>query len=149
MHIMHIGVFIFNLADPEMSWPPSPSLLTEYEWEYQNHLTRKQLSPHKLFLCQAVKKMLLRSIVNNTVMESSFPCIRTSRGGRVFSGFQTAWNNGFPSPCTMYILYKGMLRYRTEIQDAGMPMPAASTSMPMPSYDRNTPWTSILAAGGG
>jgi hypothetical protein len=28
----------------------------------------------------------------------------------------------------------GMLRYRTEIHDAGMPMPAASTSMPMPSY---------------
>jgi hypothetical protein len=27
-----------------------------------------------------------------------------------------------------------MLRYRTEIQDAGMPMPAALTSMPMPSY---------------
>jgi hypothetical protein len=30
----------------------------------------------------------------------------------------------------------GMLRYRTEIQDAGMPMPAASTSMPMPSYGK-------------
>jgi hypothetical protein len=29
----------------------------------------------------------------------------------------------------------GMLRYRTEIQDAKMPMPAASTSMPMPSYE--------------
>jgi hypothetical protein len=28
----------------------------------------------------------------------------------------------------------GMLRYRTEIQDAGMLMPAALTSMPMPSY---------------
>jgi hypothetical protein len=28
----------------------------------------------------------------------------------------------------------GMLRYQTEIQDAGMPMPAASTSLPMPSY---------------
>jgi len=28
----------------------------------------------------------------------------------------------------------GMLRYRTEMQDAGMPKPAASTSMPMPSY---------------
>jgi hypothetical protein len=27
-----------------------------------------------------------------------------------------------------------MLRYRTEIQEAGMPMPAALTSMPMPSY---------------
>jgi hypothetical protein len=30
----------------------------------------------------------------------------------------------------------GMIRYRTEIQDAGMPMPAASTSMPMPSYGK-------------
>jgi hypothetical protein len=28
----------------------------------------------------------------------------------------------------------GILRYRTENQDAGVPMPAASTSMPMPSY---------------
>jgi hypothetical protein len=28
----------------------------------------------------------------------------------------------------------GMLPYRTEIQDAGMPMPAALTSMQMPSY---------------
>jgi hypothetical protein len=28
----------------------------------------------------------------------------------------------------------GMLRYRTEKQDAGMPMPAASTSMAMPNY---------------
>jgi hypothetical protein len=28
----------------------------------------------------------------------------------------------------------GMLRYRTEIQVAGMPMPAALSSMPMPSY---------------
>jgi hypothetical protein len=27
----------------------------------------------------------------------------------------------------------GMLCYRTEIQDAGMPMPAASASIPMPS----------------
>jgi hypothetical protein len=31
----------------------------------------------------------------------------------------------------------GMLRYRTEIQDAGIPMSAASTSMPMPSYDNS------------
>jgi hypothetical protein len=29
----------------------------------------------------------------------------------------------------------GMLLYLTEIQDAGMPMPAASASLPMPSYD--------------
>jgi hypothetical protein len=29
----------------------------------------------------------------------------------------------------------GMTRYRTEIQDAGIPIPAASTSMPMPSFD--------------
>ncbi len=28
----------------------------------------------------------------------------------------------------------GMLRYRTEIQDAGMQMPEVSISMPMPSY---------------
>ncbi len=28
-----------------------------------------------------------------------------------------------------------MLRYWTEVHDAGMPMPAASTSMLMPSYD--------------
>jgi hypothetical protein len=28
----------------------------------------------------------------------------------------------------------GMLRYRSEKLDAGMPMPAASTSMPMSSY---------------
>ncbi len=28
----------------------------------------------------------------------------------------------------------GMLRYRTEMLDAGIPMPAASASMPMPSY---------------
>jgi hypothetical protein len=34
----------------------------------------------------------------------------------------------------------GMLRYRTEIQDAGMPMPAASTSMPMPSYANGKLW---------
>jgi hypothetical protein len=27
-----------------------------------------------------------------------------------------------------------MLRYRTEIQDAGVPMPVASAWMPMPSY---------------
>jgi hypothetical protein len=27
-----------------------------------------------------------------------------------------------------------MLRYRIEIQDAGMPMRAASASMPMPSF---------------
>jgi hypothetical protein len=27
-----------------------------------------------------------------------------------------------------------MLQHRTEIQDAGMAMPAASTSIPMPSY---------------
>jgi hypothetical protein len=32
----------------------------------------------------------------------------------------------------------GMLRYRTEIQDAGIPMPAASNSRPMPSYGNNT-----------
>ncbi len=32
----------------------------------------------------------------------------------------------------------GMLRYRTEIQDAGMPIPAASTSMPMPCYAFHT-----------
>ncbi len=30
----------------------------------------------------------------------------------------------------------GMLRYRTEMLDAGIPMPAASVSMPMPSYAR-------------
>jgi hypothetical protein len=30
----------------------------------------------------------------------------------------------------------GMLRFRTEIQDAGMPMLAASASMPMPSYGK-------------
>jgi hypothetical protein len=29
----------------------------------------------------------------------------------------------------------GMLRYWTEKMNAGMPMPAALTSMPMPSYD--------------
>ncbi len=34
--------------------------------------------------------------------------------------------SGQPSP--------GMLRYRTEMQDAGIPMPAASASMPIPSY---------------
>jgi hypothetical protein len=28
----------------------------------------------------------------------------------------------------------GMLLYRIEMQDAGMPTPAASTSMPMPSF---------------
>jgi hypothetical protein len=28
----------------------------------------------------------------------------------------------------------GMLRYRTEMLNAGMQMPAASASMPMPSY---------------
>ncbi len=28
----------------------------------------------------------------------------------------------------------GMIRYRTEIQDVGMPMPPASALMPMPSY---------------
>jgi hypothetical protein len=28
----------------------------------------------------------------------------------------------------------GMLRYRTEMLDAEIPMPAASASMPMPSY---------------
>jgi hypothetical protein len=28
----------------------------------------------------------------------------------------------------------GMRRYRTEISDAGMPMPAALDSMPMPGY---------------
>jgi hypothetical protein len=32
----------------------------------------------------------------------------------------------------------GMLRFRTEIQVAGMPMPTASTSMPMPSYGHVT-----------
>jgi hypothetical protein len=37
------------------------------------------------------------------------------------------WNNGTQSGT-------GMLPYWTEIQDAGMPMPAALTSMPMPSY---------------
>jgi hypothetical protein len=31
----------------------------------------------------------------------------------------------------------GMLQYRTEIQAAGIPMPASSTSMPMPSYDNS------------
>jgi hypothetical protein len=31
-----------------------------------------------------------------------------------------------------------MLRYRTEMSDAGMPMPVALVSMPMPSYGRNT-----------
>ncbi len=30
----------------------------------------------------------------------------------------------------------GMLRYRTEMLDAGIPMPAASASMPMPSYGK-------------
>jgi hypothetical protein len=29
----------------------------------------------------------------------------------------------------------GMLRYWTEIQNAGMPIPAALTSMPMPRYE--------------
>jgi len=45
----------------------------------------------------------------------------------------------------------GMLLYRTEIQDAGMPMPAASASLPMPSYDlffifleSRTCWRSVL-----
>ncbi len=28
----------------------------------------------------------------------------------------------------------GMLRYRTEIMDAGIPMPVASASMTMPNY---------------
>jgi hypothetical protein len=37
--------------------------------------------------------------------------------------------NGGPSPVT------GMLRYRTEIQDAGMP--AASAFMPMPNYQNS------------
>jgi hypothetical protein len=32
----------------------------------------------------------------------------------------------------------GLLRYRTDTQDAGMPMLAASTSMPMHSYEKNT-----------
>jgi hypothetical protein len=31
-----------------------------------------------------------------------------------------------------------MLRYRTEMLDAGIPMPAASPSMPMPSYEQQT-----------
>ncbi len=30
-----------------------------------------------------------------------------------------------------------MLRYRTEMSDAGMPMPAASVLMPMPGYDHD------------
>ena len=34
----------------------------------------------------------------------------------------------------------GMLRYRTEIQDTGMPMPAALTSMPMASYVGYKDW---------
>ncbi len=32
----------------------------------------------------------------------------------------------------------GMLRYRTEIQDAGMPMPAASASVPMPNVEKDS-----------
>ncbi len=32
------------------------------------------------------------------------------------------------------VLYRRELRYRTEIQDAGMPMTEAVTSMPMHSY---------------
>jgi hypothetical protein len=39
----------------------------------------------------------------------------------------------------------GMLRYRTEIQDAGMPMQVASTSMPMPSYGYEPEKTEHLA----
>ncbi len=31
-----------------------------------------------------------------------------------------------------------LVRYRTEIIDAGMPMPALVSSMPIPSYDQNT-----------
>jgi hypothetical protein len=34
----------------------------------------------------------------------------------------------------------GMLRYMTEIHDAGMPMPSESASMPMPSYSEWWLW---------
>ncbi len=37
-----------------------------------------------------------------------------------------------------------MRRYRTVIQDAGMPMPAASNSMPMPSNAKIIPDTNQL-----
>jgi hypothetical protein len=30
----------------------------------------------------------------------------------------------------------GMLKYRTDMMNAGMPMPVASASMPMPSYGK-------------
>jgi hypothetical protein len=39
-----------------------------------------------------------------------------------------------------------MLRYWTEIQDAGMPMPAASTSMLMHSYADVFPFSSFKTA---
>jgi hypothetical protein len=43
----------------------------------------------------------------------------------------------------------GMLRYRTDIQDAGMPMPAASTSMPMPNYGKETEIWEVWEGGWG
>jgi hypothetical protein len=39
----------------------------------------------------------------------------------------------------------GMLRYRTEMLDTGIPMPAASASMPLPSYDSNAVMMVVLA----
>ena len=46
------------------------------------------------------------------------------------------WNNGTQSGT-------GMLPYWTEIQDAGMPMPAALTSSPMPSYAHWSKWYQV------
>jgi hypothetical protein len=40
----------------------------------------------------------------------------------------------------------GTLRYRTEMKDAGMPMPAASTSMPMPAASTSMPMPSYAYA---
>ncbi len=38
----------------------------------------------------------------------------------------------------------GMLQYRAKTQDAGMTMPATSTSMPMPSYGKHLHYIELM-----
>jgi hypothetical protein len=38
-----------------------------------------------------------------------------------------------------------LVRYRTKIRDAGIPMPALVSSMPMPSYARQSMSTTLLS----
>jgi hypothetical protein len=64
-------------------------------------------------------------------------CPASSQSG---TGLKKANDAGTgPVPDYAHTVRHFLVRYRTKIQDAGMPMPALVSSMPMPSYVNNLP----------